>query len=171
MTAAVQQVRRADSEPPGWHESLAAGAAGIALARIEHARAGSGGWKTAQRWITTMTRHPITSAPGTSCLFRGAPAVAFVLHTAAKPEHSTALEALDNHVAAITRHRLERASARLDDGQLPALREFDLIGGLTGLGVYHLARDPSDCLVRDVLAYLVRLTEPVTVDDEILPGW
>lgn len=46
--------------------------------------------------------------------------------------------------------------------------------GLTGLGAYLLHRDPHGELVRQVLAYLVRLTEPVPADDEAglsVSGW
>ncbi|MGW1171622.1 lanthionine synthetase C family protein [Streptomyces sp. NPDC002550] len=53
---------------------------------------------------------------------------------------------------------------------LPTLGEYDLISGLTGLGTYHLHRGHRTEL-RDTLAYLVRLTEPITVDAQPLPGW
>ncbi|MGH3885759.1 MAG: lanthionine synthetase C family protein [Pseudonocardiaceae bacterium] len=54
---------------------------------------------------------------------------------------------------------------------MPSLREFDLISGLTGIGVYLLHQHGESELLRDVLSYLVRLTEPLTVDGEPLPGW
>nr|MDT0666338.1 lanthionine synthetase LanC family protein [Micromonospora sp. DSM 115978] len=44
--------------------------------------------------------------------------------------------------------------------------EYDLIRGLTGLGVALRSTGDHD-LLRDVLTYLVRLTEPV----DGLPGW
>jgi lantibiotic biosynthesis protein len=56
----------------------------------------------------------------------------------------------------------------------PSLKEFDLVHGLTGFGAYLLRRDPGGCLVRQVLAYLVQLTEPVAAGDEAglaAPGW
>ncbi|GGU43049.1 hypothetical protein [Lentzea flava] len=46
-----------------------------------------------------------------------------------------------------------------------------MISGLTGLGVVLLHRNTQPELLRDVLAYLVRLTEPITADGEQLPGW
>ena len=49
--------------------------------------------------------------------------------------------------------------------------EFDLIRGLAGLGAYHLAAHPGHEVTRDVLAYLVRLTEPIPGADGPLPPW
>jgi hypothetical protein len=157
--------------PPGWGQSLATGAAGIALLHIEHAHTGVGTWDTVHHWVTAMTQEPITAHPDACCLYRGAPAVAFTLHAAARPAHATALSNLDEHITTVTRQRLERAHQRIDRGQLPTLREFDLISGLTGIGVYLLHRRHDDDLLRTVLTYLTRLTEPITVNGETLPGW
>ena len=78
-----------------------------------------------------MTRTPVTAHPDACGLYQGAPAVAFTLHAAGQPAYGTALGTLDGHIATLTRHRLERAHERIDRGQLPALREFDLINGST----------------------------------------
>ena len=161
---------------PGWGQSLAGGAAGLALLHIAYAHAGIGDWATAHQWVKAMTRSPVAADPDAS-LYRGAPAVAFVLRTAGLPAYSGVLHELDVHIMAITRTRLERAHERIDRGELPALREFDLINGLTGLGVYLLhaihadPRHPGGAPLRDVLAYLVRLTGQITVDGATLPGW
>lgn len=69
-----------------------------------------------------------------------------------------------------------QAHERIDRQWLPALREFDLIRGLAGLGAYLLSRHDHGQLedvdlVHDVLSYLVRLTEPITIGGETLPGW
>ncbi|MEK8144023.1 lanthionine synthetase LanC family protein [Streptomyces sp. M10(2022)] len=45
------------------------------------------------------------------------------------------------------------------------------MSGLTGLGVYLLTRGGHDTLLLGVLRYLVKLTEPVTADPDLLPGW
>lgn len=156
---------------PGWGQALGTGAAGIALLHVEHAHAGTCGWDTVHQWATAMTRGTITAHPDACGLYRGAPAVAFTLNAAGHPGYATTLNDLDRHIATVTRHRLERAHQRIDRGQRPALREFDLISGLTGLGVYLLRRRSHDDLLRDVLAYLVRLTKPLTVDGDALPGW
>src|SRR5262249_29375886 len=111
-------------------------------------------------------------------------AVAFTLHASSLPGYQHALAVLDEHIATLTRHRLNRARDRIDAGMLPALREYDLIRGLTGIGAYLLHRHQpgpgaplgpartSSSLLGEVLAYLVRLTQPVTIEDgTVLPGW
>ncbi|WP_462187707.1 lanthionine synthetase C family protein [Frankia sp. CcWB2] len=161
---------------PGWGQSLADGAAGLALLHIAYARAGIGDWATAHQWVKAMTAEPVAADTGAG-LYRGAPAVAFVLRTAGQPVYTGVLHTLDEHIAAITCTRLEAAHERIDRGELPALREFDLINGLTGLGVCLLQavhadpRHPGGDLLRDVLTYLVRLTGRTTVDGATLPGW
>lgn len=50
------------------------------------------------------------------------------------------------------------------------MAEFDGIRGLAGIGAHLLRRAPHEDLLRSVLAYLVRLTDPVTDDGELLPG-
>jgi hypothetical protein len=59
----------------------------------------------------------------------------------------------------------------MDRGEPPALAEFDAIRGLTGIGVLLLRRETHTELTRAVLAYLVRLTEPLTLHGEPVPGW
>ncbi len=154
---------------PGWGQSLSTGAAGLALLHITFARAGLAGWDIAHRWTAAMTRSPV-AAHLDACLFKGAPAVAFVLRAADQPAYAATLGTLDNHITTLTRHRLDRAHERIERGQLPELREFDLVNGLTGIGVYLLQADDTG-LLQDVLSYLVRLVEPVTVDGWKLPGW
>ncbi len=142
----------------------------MALLHIERAATGLGGWEVAHTWLAAAADGDI-SAGAQATLFFGAPALAFALHAAAnRPgRYERALESLDNRVAALTRHRLDQAHARIDRGDHPKLAEFDLINGLTGLGAHLLRRDPNGDLIRDVLAYLVRLTEPLGAED--LPGW
>jgi hypothetical protein len=151
-------------------DSLSNGAAGIALLHIARAQTGTGSWTTAHDWVRTASR-AVTAHPEVAGLYRGAPAVAFTLHTADLPSYTPALATLDSHITALTRHRLHAAHGRMGRGELPALREYDLISGLTGIGAYLLHRDRDPDLTRRVLAYLVRLTEPVRIDGEWLPGW
>jgi hypothetical protein len=116
-----------------------------------------------------MTRHPVAADP-TASLYQGAPAVAFALRAAAQSAYLPVLATLDRHIAEITHRRLQRAHARIDRGELPELREFDLINGLTGIGVYLLAASQAN-LLHDVLTYLVRLTSAITVNGHAMPGW
>ncbi|WNV83035.1 methyltransferase, FxLD system [Umezawaea sp. Da 62-37] len=154
----------------GWGQSLSSGATGTALLHIGHARAGLIGWSAAHQWIAAMTRSPLAAHPD-ACLFNGAPAVAFVLRATGLPAYARALHTLDEHIAHLTRRRLDTAHQRLDDGRPARLREFDLINGLTGIGAY-LLHTGHDALLRDVLSYLVRLVcEPIALDGEQLPGW
>ncbi|MFC0862227.1 lanthionine synthetase C family protein [Sphaerimonospora cavernae] len=155
-----------------WPQSLAGGAAGIALLHIERAHSGHGDWDTARAWLSVAASGELTAAANAG-LFLGAPAVAFALHAAARTSnrYRDALARLDEAVTALTRARLAAAHARIDQAQRPMMREFDLIRGLAGLGVYHLRRHPDHPITRDVLAYLVRLTEPLPGRGELPPWW
>lgn len=153
---------------PGWGQSLNGGA-GLALLHIAYAQAGIGDWSTAHQWATAMTRNGVAAHEAAS-LFAGAPAVAFVLRAARQPHYARVLATLDRHIAGLTRERLGRAHARIEHGHLPELREFDLINGLTGLGTYHLCAGNAG-QVSGVLAYLVRLVEPLRADGVRVPGW
>ncbi|GDY31936.1 lanthionine synthetase C family protein [Gandjariella thermophila] len=165
-----------EREPtPDWGQSLSGGA-GLALLHIAYAHAGIGDWPTAHKWVKAMTAHPV-AAHAEASLYQGAPAVAYVLRTAGQPAYTPVLARLDQHVAEITRTRLVRGHERIDRGALPELREFDLINGLTGLGVCLLQavhadpNHPGGEPLRDVLTYLVRLTGQITVNGVALPGW
>jgi len=142
----------------------------VALLHLERAVTGLGGWEVAHTWLAAAAHGPLSAGPDAT-LFFGTPALAFALHAAAdRPgKYERALSALDARVAAVTRRRLDQAHARIDRGDRPVLAEFDLINGLTGLGAHLLRRDPYGELTRQVLAYLVRLTEPLGAQD--LPGW
>lgn len=161
----------ATHDEPGWGQALYTGGAGIALAHIEAAHVGTGDWTTAHQWVTTMVREPISADLDTCGLHHGAPAVGFVLHTTNRPAYAHALHELDPHVTAIIRHRLDRAHARIDARRQPALAEYDLIHGLTGLGTYLLHRGIGDEQLRCVLNYLIRLTQPIPVNGMSMPGW
>lgn len=154
---------------PAQRQSLAFGALGTALLHIVRACTGAEEWDTAHQWVTTVTRGPVAAHTEANLFYR-APAVAFVLRIAAKRSHTTVLAALDDHITALTRARLDQAYARISRGELPRLGEYDLISGLTGIGVYLFQAQNAD-LLREVLAYLVRLTATVTIGDRRLPGW
>lgn len=155
-------------------QSLSKGAAGVAALHGARAHTGNGSWERVHQWLACATREDLSAAPNAG-LWHGAPAVAFAISTAAPPgRYPRAREHLETAVNALVRARLDAAAARMDAAQRPSLAEFDLVRGLTGLGGYLLHRDKDSPLVRDVLAYLVRLTEPVPAADPAgtaAPGW
>jgi hypothetical protein len=99
--------------------------------------------------------------------------VAFVLHTGAHTAYAAMLAVLDEHINDLTALKLAAAYERIDRGELTRPSEYDLITGLTGLGVYHLIRHGSagSGMTAAVLDYLVALAEPVCRHGESLPGW
>ena len=158
--------------PAGWHQDLGRGAAGTALARIAAARLTGLPPQATAPWIRAMTAGPVTASASAS-LFHGAPAVAFVLRTGAHPAYAAMLAALDEHVNDLTARKLAAARERIDRGEPARPSEYDLISGLTGLGLYHLVRHGSagSGMTAAVLDYLVALAEPVCHHGESLPGW
>lgn len=143
-------------------QSLAAGAAGIALMHLE-----TGNQDAARAALDNAVAAGASIADGAS-LFYGAPAMAFVL-ASADPAHDALASARATAEAGtdmVTRRRLNAAYLRMERGERPHYWEYDLIGGLTGLGVV-LRRTGNTALLRDVLAYLVRLTDQI----DGLPGW
>ncbi|MFG1940363.1 lanthionine synthetase C family protein [Micromonospora tulbaghiae] len=158
---------------PWWQQSLALGVPGIALLHVELAAAGLRPWQRAHHWLTAATSRPVTAGPD-SHPFHGAPALAHVLACAATHRpgaYTRALDDLDRAIAADARRRVAVAHARIDVGELPALAEFDAIRGLTGIGAFLLRRAPGSEELPAVLGYLARLTQPLPVGSEVLPGW
>jgi lantibiotic biosynthesis protein len=156
----------------GSHQDLGRGAPGTALARIAAARVTGLPPRATASWIRAMTAGPVT-ANASASLFHGAPAVAFVLHTGAHPAYAAMLAALDEHVNDLTAMKLTAACQRMDRGELTRPGEYDLISGLTGLGVYHFVRHGSagSGMTAAVLDYLVALSEPACRHGKSLPGW
>lgn len=153
-------------------QSLADGAAGVALLHAERARAGTGSWKTVQAWLAAVTAGGV-SAGEDSALYAGVPAVAFVVHAASGStgRYGDARAALDRAVATVAHRCIDAAHARIKRGDPGRFAEYDVIGGLTGIGAHLLAHLPGDDALGRLLAYLVCLTAPLDVDGEELPGW
>lgn len=152
-------------------QSLYFGAAGVTLLHAVGAAAGAGNADAMRPWASDMLRSPIVAASRHGIgLYEGAPAVAYVLTFVDTPAAERLLTTLDDHVRRITAERLNAAHDRITRGQIASTAEFDLISGLTGLGVYHLRRG-NTAELNATLSYLVRLTEPVTSGGQTLPGW
>ncbi|MFC9643810.1 lanthionine synthetase LanC family protein [Streptomyces mirabilis] len=119
-----------------------------------------------------MVGQPTAAHPATASLYRGAPAVAYVLHTVGHPAYRSALSTLDSMLGTVVRTQLADAHRRMDTGSPSRMREYDLISGLTGLGALLLHRGTCPKLLDDVLRYLVRLLQQrVTLHGAEVPGW
>lgn len=153
-------------------QSLARGAAGTALLHVERAWAGSGSWDTAHTHIRRALAGPVDAADHAG-LYYGAPAIAFLLHTAADrhPHYRAAAAALDEHVQRLARRRVAGALGRIQRGQLATFAEYDLFYGLTGIGALLLRHRPGSDVLAGILRYVVRLTKPRHHDGVELPGW
>jgi hypothetical protein len=161
------------TDQPWWHQSLADGAPGVALLHIELAAAGLRPFGRAHDWLTVVADKPVTAGDSTG-LFYGAPAVARVLAAAAAVRRGTyqsALASLTRQITTDAHNRVDKAHRRMDAGMLPVMAEFDTIRGLAGLGAYLLHHDRDGLALRAVLDCLVRLTQPMLVDGDLLPGW
>lgn len=133
---------------------------------IERALNGFADWAPAHDWLSAAACEELAIGD-TACLFYGAPAMAFALHAASYHGYRSARAALAAGVEEVIRRRLEQAHRRIDRRERPEFAEYDAISGLTGLGAYLRRHESESDLLREVLTYLVRLTEPI---DE-LPGW
>ncbi|WP_214104597.1 lanthionine synthetase C family protein [Acrocarpospora catenulata] len=155
-------------------QSLAHGAAGIVILHGVRALDQIAGWEPVKAWLAVALREDVASGGGVG-LWHGAPAIAFALLTGVPADQSRdLLERLDTAVLAITERRLEEARRRMDACLRPQPDEFDLIRGLSGIGAYLLRRDPDSIHLREILSYLVRLTQPMPARDQAgvdAPGW
>lgn len=181
ITAAAEALTESLALPPlaeagsgGWrHQSLSRGAAGVAVLHGTRAQAGLGAPGRVHAWLSLAVRDGISTGTGSGLWF-GAPAVAFAIAASAPGGYPAARQALNQAVADMTRARLRSARDRIAAAARPPLSEFDLVRGLTGLGAYLLHFEPDPSLLRQVLDYLVVLTEPVPAGDAAgikAPGW
>lgn len=160
-------------DEPWAGQSLATGAAGIALLHVEHATTGKATWHRAHQWISQAAAGGITANDSTG-LYLGAPAVAFVLHAApASVQHlyRDARDALHGYVVSLTHRRVDSALARMYRGEHATFAEYDTFFGLTGIGAYLLRSAPDSSAMEQVLRYLVSLTQPLNSDGHSTPGW
>ncbi|WP_019608872.1 lanthionine synthetase C family protein [Nocardiopsis sp. CNS-639] len=147
--------------------SLAQGDLGIALA---HLAQGSPP-EIVHTWLSRSLAGGVTDPTGRAGLFHGLPAVAFTLAHTPPGHYQQARAAVRDYLHQMTVQRLEAAHQRIDRGDLASFTEYDLVSGLTGVGVAVWAIDPSSSLLERVLSYLVRLTRPVRHRGRSYPGW
>jgi hypothetical protein len=159
-------------EQPWLAQSLSDGTAGMALLHIERARLGHGTWRQAHAWITSAACGEV-SASGTTGLFLGLPAIAFMLDAAASgsSRYQAGLADADRHLAALAAARAVAGMDRIRAGQPGGFQEWDVFFGLAGLGALLLRRSPGGSAMERVLHYLVALTRPLRVDGLEVPGW
>jgi hypothetical protein len=155
------------------HQSLSQGAAGVAVLHGVRAQAGHASPDRAHAWLTLAVRDGISASTGSGLWF-GAPAVAFAIAVGPPGHYRSATQALNKIIIDMTQARLKTAHERIAAATRPRLSEFDLVRGLTGLGAYLLHCEPDLRLLRQILRYLVCLTEPVPAGDAAgiaAPGW
>jgi hypothetical protein len=154
-------------------QSLAEGAAGIALRHLEQTANQPEATASAHLWVAAAAHGP--QACGLDAgLYYGLPAFAFALRVAeeaAPGRYRRTLQEVDRRLHDLVRHRLEHAYARIRRGQHTTLPEFDLIYGLTGIGAHLLRHSPDDDALLQILSYLVRLSEPIRIDGSTQVGW
>jgi hypothetical protein len=173
MIAARLSTPPASAGPHLRQQSLADGAAGIALLHITRAHTGHGTWTAAHAWLRAATGTDLAATDDASLYF-GAPALGYVLHTAARhhaDRYTNARHQVDQAVTALTHRRVDHALARISRGALPVAAEFDVIRGLAGIGAHLLRHTPGDDALGRILDYLVRLTKPIEHDGIRVPGW
>ncbi|NUP46313.1 MAG: lanthionine synthetase C family protein [Catenulispora sp.] len=176
--AAETHARETSATPPtgpgqsSAGQDLTAGSAGIALLHIERARSGLDDWRTAHAFVQDAASEPV-SVHDTSGLFLGAPALAFALDAAAgtSSRYRAGLADLDRPLAQLAHRRSDAGLARIRGARPATFAEYDVFAGLTGLGTLLLRRDPGGSALEHVLTYLVALTRPLPLADQVVPGW
>lgn len=154
------------------HQSLASGmvATGLLEAEVAHR---TGEWTAVHQIVRRVVAAALDLDDAVG-LYRGAPAVAFLLQAAAgaSDRYAGALADLDGHVHELTHRRTAAALERIASGEHGAFGEYDIFYGLTGLGALLLKRAPTSSAMERVLVYLTALTRPRGIDrDMVVPGW
>lgn len=162
-------------------QSLADGDIARLLLTVELALSSQGSWdEVTDALLQAKAMRPDLSSD--AGLFYGAPALAFVLDATGvqcRARWAHELAALDQMLVDLSMERLGAAGARAQAGAPVRGSEFDLMNGLTGLGVVLLRRAVhgsvyGDALIRTlsgVLSYLVDRARDRVLEGVQLPGW
>ncbi|MEV0263150.1 lanthionine synthetase C family protein [Streptomyces sp. NPDC050617] len=153
--------------------SLDAGHPGVALLFAELAHYDPALRGTVHAHLASAASHP--PGPANASLFRGLPALAFAAHAARRTprDYAGLFERLDPALDRALQHVLKGERARLaqDRAGAPCSR-YDLVHGVTGLTRLLLARRSTHReALNEGLSYLIRLTRPLLVRGERVPGW
>ncbi|MFV2197396.1 lanthionine synthetase C family protein [Nocardiopsis sp. LOL_012] len=145
--------------PIGPPQCLDRGAAGIALLHAVRARHDPASAERAHAWLRTATADGADTGRPAGLLY-GLPALVLVL-SLLEDHYPGARKTLTRHLNTMAHQRVEAAHVRRASGALPSFGEYDLIGGLAGIGAVLLRAGPGGSAAERVLDSLVRLTEPV----------
>ncbi|GAA1095856.1 lanthionine synthetase C family protein [Nocardiopsis metallicus] len=163
LTALLESLATPDTASAAPALCLATGHLGPALLHLMHDP------DRAHPWIQAATSGGLTTDRAT--LFYGLPALAFVLSYAPEDRYTRDRALLTRHLTDLAHHRTRTAHQRIDQHRTPTYSEYDLISGLTGIGVALMRTAPHSTALEQVLTYLVRLTEPLPTDQGHKPGW
>ncbi len=153
IAATARQSQYADLLP--WRPaSLAQGHAGIAVlsAELDHRDPGHGWDEVGHRQLAAAAQ---AADPHDVSLFSGLAGIGFAALQLAggRPRYERLLKTVDGVLAPY----VEDAATRLACADGCAASDHDLVSGLTGVGVYLLARGGDDEVLRQALAGLARL--------------
>lgn len=146
-------------QPRVWHPmSLNEGYLGVALLHSELGRR-----RDAHAFLACAAK----AQAARHALIDGLPALLFAARAAAtRPgDYAGLLSRAEPVVRGLTKERAEAELGRLGRGAVE-FAAYDVIEGLTGLGRLALAYGDTE-----PIAYLIALTEPITVDGRTVPGW
>ncbi|PUB20824.1 lanthionine synthetase-like protein [Promicromonospora sp. AC04] len=165
-------------------QSLADGEIARLLLEVELTLTGKSSWDQVAKLLKATGELADRSA--SAGLFYGAPALSFALDSTGaqgRVRWAQELDGLDQVLVELTDERLDAADARAETGAPLWGSEFDLMTGLTGLGVVLLRRtvhasaeharhrqELAGALSR-VLKYLVACARNAMVGEVPVPGW
>lgn len=156
--------------PAAPPQCLDTGAAGVALFHATQTSRVPEAAQRAHAWLRAATAHGV-DASDKAGLFYGLPALALVLSLLPEDQYAQARGSVNRHLNALVHQRVDAALERMTSGARASFGEYDVIKGLSGIGAVLLRVDPNGAAMERLLGYLVRLSEPVLVDGQELPGW
>lgn len=112
----------------------------------------------------------------TISLFGGLAGMAFAATAASHNEtrYKRLIEHFDDMLAKASMSYLEAANREILMGKGVSSGMYDVIQGLSGIGRYCLTKSHNERLLmvlREILAYLVKITHPLTIEGKRIPGW